>query len=274
MTVQHLNTGTEQLQCSLSGHVATLTLNNPRKRNALGSEMTTALTEMLTQLDINPDVRVLVVTGAGDAFCSGGDVSDMGDALAGGGEPDAHLMIRNLRTIQNNTVLQLYNFSKPTIATLPGPAAGAGMSLALACDLRVCAASGYLLPAFGGIGLSGDFGGSWLLNHAIGPAHAKEIYFRNKPIRPENGLALGVFNAVVTDAELAETTRTLANEIAQFAPKALIYMKENQNRARTADFRTCLDMEADNMIRTLLSEDHKEGAQAFLEKRAPIFRGR
>ena len=147
------------------------------------------------------------------------------------------------------------------------------MSLALACYLRITGQSGFLYPAFGAIGLSGDFGGSWLLSHYIGPARAKEVYFGNRRILPDEGLALGLFNRVVSDEDLHKETRALAQQIAGFAPMALRYMKENHNRARSTDLRTAMNMEADRMIRTLLSEDHKEGARAFMEKRKPEFKG-
>lgn len=273
MTTRTLDTGTEMLLGSVTDGVATLTLNNPTKRNALGNEMTPALRRMLLETETDPDVRVLVLTGAEGAFCAGGDIGGMGNTLAGGKTPDTDDMISRLREAQNTASLRLYEYSKPTIAALPGAAAGAGMSLALACDLRITGQSGFLYPAFGAIGLSGDFGGSWLLSHYIGPARAKEVYFGNRRILPDEGLALGLFNRVVSDEDLHKETRALAQQIAGFAPMALRYMKENHNRARSTDLRTAMNMEADRMIRTLLSEDHKEGAQAFMEKRKPEFKG-
>ncbi|WP_164659010.1 enoyl-CoA hydratase [Tropicibacter sp. Alg240-R139] len=273
MTTRTLDTGTEMLLGSVTDGVATLTLNNPSKRNALGDEMTPALRRMLLETEADPEVRVLILTGTDGAFCAGGDISSMGGALAGGGAPIADDMIRRLREAQNTASLRLYEYSKPTIAALPGPAAGAGMSLALACDLRITGQSGFLYPAFGAIGLSGDFGGSWLLSHYIGPARAKEIYFTNHRIMPDEGMALGLFNRVAADDDLMTETVNLAQQIARYAPMALRYMKENHNRARSTDLRTAMDMEADRMIRTLLSDDHKEGARAFMEKRKPDFRG-
>jgi 2-(1,2-epoxy-1,2-dihydrophenyl)acetyl-CoA isomerase len=273
MTTRTLDTGTDKLLCSVTDHVATITLNNPSKRNALGDEMTPALRQMLAETEADPDVRVLVVTGAEGAFCAGGDIASMGNSLAGGQSPDADGMIQRLREAQNTCSLRLYEYTKPTIAALSGPAAGAGMSIALACDMRICAASGFMLPAFGAIALSGDFGGSWLLSHYIGPARAKEFYFTNRRIHPDEGLALGLFNRCVADADLTSETQKMAQEIAKFAPMALRYMKENHNRARSVDLRTALDMEADRMIRTMLSADHKEGARAFMEKRQPDFKG-
>jgi len=275
MTTREIDTGAPDLLCSVRDHVATITLNNPARRNALSDTLTPALRRMLVATEADPDVRVLVLTGAGGAFCAGGDIGGMGNTLAGGeAAPDVDAMIRRLREGQESVALKLHEFSKPTIAALPGPAAGAGMSIALACDLRIAGQSAFLAPAFGAIGLSGDFGGSWFLSHLIGPGRAKEVYFTSRRIASEEALALGIFNRVVPDEDLTAATVELAGQIARAAPIALRYMKENHNRAQQSDLRTCLAMEADRMIRCLLTEDHKAAAKAFFEKRTPEFKGR
>lgn len=273
MTTRHLDTGTGELLCSVTDHVATITLNNPAKRNALSDNLTPALRRMLVETEADTDVRVLVLTGAEGAFCAGGDVGGMGDTLTGGQAPDADAMIARLRQAQETVSLKLHEFAKPTIAALPGAAAGAGMSIALACDMRIAGAAAFLAPAFGRIGLSGDFGGSWFLSRLIGPGRAKEIYFSSRRIDADEGAALGIFNRVVPDDQLMQATAGFAAELAAGPPIALRYMKENINRAATADLRTALTMEADRMIRTMLSDDHKGAARAFLEKRAPTFTG-
>lgn len=275
MTIRHIETGTDQLLCSVGAHVATITLNNPAKRNALGDELTPALRRMLIETEADPDVRVLVLTGAGGSFCAGGDIGGMGDTLSGGdATPDVDAMIRRLREGQETVSLKLFEFAKPTIAALPGPAAGAGMSIALACDLRVAAESAVIVPAFGRIGLSGDFGGSWFLSHLIGPGRAKEVYFTGRRIDAAEGAMLGLFNRVVPDDGLSDATWALAGELAQAAPVALRYMKENHNRARMCDLRTAMALEADRMIRSMMTEDHRAAARAFLEKTTPEFKGR
>ena len=274
MTTRTLKTGTDLLQCTVTDHVAIITLNNPDKRNALGDELSPALRRMLEETEADPDVRVLVITGAGTAFCAGGDIGGMGATLSGGSaKPDVEAMIRRLQQAQETLSLRLYEFAKPTIAALPGAAAGAGMSIALACDLRIAAHSATLVPAFGAIGLSGDFGGSWLLSHLIGPGRAKEIYFTGRRIMPAEGHALGLFNRVVADDALMDETRALAAELAAAAPVALRYMKENHNRAMSTDLRSAMRMEADRMIRSMMTEDHQNAAEAFLKKRKPVFKG-
>lgn len=276
MTTRVLETGTTDLLCSVTDHVATLTLNRPSKRNAFGDAMTAALREMLSQTEADPDVRVLVLTGAGDAFCGGGDVSGMGDNL-GGDKPPATIdeMVRVLQQAQETISLRLYEFAKPTIAALPGAAAGAGMSLALACDLRVAADSAMLVPAFGRIGLSGDFGGSWYLSRLIGPGRAKEVYFTGRRIAADEAAALGLFNRVVARADLQDAVDELAGHLAKGAPVALRYMKENHNRAMVSDLKTTMAMEADRMVRTMHTTDHKKAVTAFFAKQdTPEFSGR
>ena len=210
--VRAVETGTDQLLCQVEEHVATLTFNRPEKRNALGDIVTPALREMLLVLEADADVRVIVLTGAGKAFCAGGDVKGMG-----GGAPDDRSLddkIRALQHRQQTLTLRLHEMSKPTIGALPGAAAGAGMSIALACDIRIGAVSAFYAPGFGAIGLSGDYGGSWQLTQLVGPAKAKEIYFTGRRVHAKEALSLGLLNEVVPDEELQARTAELAAGIA------------------------------------------------------------
>jgi len=274
-----VETGTDQLLCEIEAGVATITLNRPDKRNALSNELTPALRRALLDADTDPTVRCVVITGAGRAFCSGGDVSGMGgNAAPSGVANDAPKRtiddaIRNLQQGQETLTLRLFDLSKPTIAALPGAAAGAGMSIALACDLRIAARSAFITTAFANIGLSGDYGGSWLLTRLVGVSRAKELYYTSRRVGADEGLALGMFNEIVDDAELTARTQALARAIAAGPPIALRYMKENLNRAVGADLRTALAMEADRMVRCTRTDDHKEAVQAFLGKRKPTFQG-
>lgn len=273
-----LETGTDQLKCEVENGVATITLNRPEKRNALSNELTPALRQMLLTVEAEPAVRCVVITGAGRAFCSGGDVSGMGGGAvtvpAEGPKPMLEDAVRKLQIGQETLTLRLFDLAKPTIAALPGAAAGAGMSIALACDLRIAAQSAFVTSAFANIGLSGDYGGSWLLTQLVGVARAKELYYTSRRIGAEEGLALGIFNEVVPDDQLMARTQALAESIAAGPPIALRYMKENLNRAVGADLRSALALEADRMVRCTRTDDHREAVQAFIGKRKPTFQGR
>ena len=278
MTRTTVETGTDQLLCEIEAGVATITLNRPDKRNALSNELTPALRQTLLNLDTDPAVRCVVITGAGRAFCSGGDVSSMGGGApaAPSAGPRATLddAIRKLQHGQETLTLRLFDLTKPTIAALPGAAAGAGMSIALACDLRIAAQSAFITTAFANIGLSGDYGGSWLLTQLVGVARAKELYYTGRRVGADEGLALGIFNEVVADEDLQARAKVLAQTIASGPPVALRYMKENLNRAVGTDLRSALALEADRMVRCTRTEDHREAVQAFIGKRKPTFQGR
>jgi enoyl-CoA hydratase/carnithine racemase len=269
--MKDVDTGTDELLCTIDAGIATITLNRPEKRNALSDRLTPAFRNVLPVLEADIDVRVIVVTGAGKAFCSGGDVSGMGERRA---PTTTEAAIRRLQQGQEALTLRLFELTKPTIAALPGAAAGAGMSIALACDLRIAAESALITTAFANIGLSGDYGGSWLLTRLVGTAKAKELYFTARRVGAAEALALGIVNEVVADDRLAARTKELAGQIAAGPPIALGYMKENLNRALNADLKTALALEADRMVRCNRTDDHKEAVRAFLEKRKPVFAGR
>ena len=269
-----IDTGTAELLCELEDGVATITLNKPEKRNALGDVLTPALRATLLALDEDPRCGAVVITGAGRAFCAGGDVSGMGGGSAQPADapkPTAEDRVRGLIRKQETLTLRLHELAKPTIAALPGPAAGAGLSIALACDMRLMADSAFITTAFANIGLSGDYGGSWFLTQLVGPAVAKELYMTARRVGAEECLRLGIANRVTTFDALQEETHALASQIANGPRTAIRYMKENLNRAVTADLRTCLAMEADRMVRVGTTADHKEAVRAFMEKRPPQF---
>ncbi|MEM7429705.1 MAG: enoyl-CoA hydratase [Pseudomonadota bacterium] len=277
MAARTIDTGTDELLCSVEDHVATITLNRPERRNALSDNLTPAFRQALLDLEADTDVRVLIVTGAGKAFCAGGDVGGLGKNFAarmGGAGATIEDSIRSLQHKQNTLSLRLHQFAKPVIAVLPGPAAGAGMSIALACDIRLASDEAFLASGFARIGLSGDYGGSWYLTQLIGPGRAKEIYMTGRRVSAEEALALGIFNKVVPAGDLNDAALELASTLASGPPTALRYMKENFNRAATTALEPCLDMEADRMVRCTRTEDHQEGVEAFKEKRAPEFKGR
>lgn len=268
--IRSIDTGTEDLLCRVEDGVAVVTLNRSGARNALSPAMKDALHAWLPELGRDPAVRCLLLTGAGSAFCAGGDTKAMaqGDAI-----PRLEDRVRRVRK-EHEVPAALHEMPIPTIAALPGAAAGAGFSLALACDLRVGAQSAFLITSFARVGLSGDYGGSWFLTRLVGPAKARELYFTSPRVPAEECLRLGLFNRVVPDDQLAEHAMALAREIAAGPPIAYRYMKENLNRALTEDLRTCLDFEADRQVRGAFSDDYREAVSAFVEKRAPVFRNR
>ena len=276
MAASSFDTGTGQLLCELADGVATITLNRPDKRNALSDELTPALRQTLLVVEADPDVRCVVITGAGRAFCAGGDVSGMGSKSTGPVGPQATLedTVRKLQHRQETLTLRLWDLAKPTIAALPGAAAGAGMCIALACDLRIAASSAFITAGFGNVGLSGDYGGSWLLTQLIGVSRAKSMYYTGRRVGADEGLALGLFDEVVANEELQARAHAMAASIAAGPPIALRYMKENLNRALQVDLRSALALEADRTVRCTRTEDHQEAVRAFLHKRKPSFTGR
>ncbi len=168
----------------------------------------------------------------------------------------------------------LHEMPKPTLAVIPGPAAGAGLSMALACDLRIAADDAKLTTAFSKVGLSGDFGGSYFLNHLVGAAKARELYFTARVVLAAEALQLGMVNRVVPAEKLAEAAQAFAQELLALPTTAIGYMKKNLNVGLHGSLSDVLDAEATHMIRTFETDDHKGAAQAFVEKKAPVFKGR
>jgi 2-(1,2-epoxy-1,2-dihydrophenyl)acetyl-CoA isomerase len=252
--------------------VAVLTLNRPDRLNAMSRPMLDALLEALPRLAEDPAVGVLVLTGAGRGFCAGGDVK----AMAEGNELGGQTMEERAQALRSRmeTSRWLHEMPKPTIAMMRGPAAGAGLSLAMACDLRIASDTVKLGTAFARVGYSGDFGGSYYLTQLVGTAKARELYFTADLLDAQQALGLGLVNRVVADARLEEETTALASRLARGPRVAYRYMKRNMNAAETASLKDMLDLEAWNHTRTGMTEDHREAARAFVEKREPQFKGR
>ena len=269
-------TGTEDLLADLDDGVLTLTLNRPQARNAMSREMVTALAEQIGKAELDTEVRCIVLTGAGKGFCAGGDVKGMaasGDGTVG--ENTIDFAIHRQRLNQRATAGKLYSMPKPTIAALPGAAAGAGLSLALACDLRIMASNAIMTTAFGRVGFSGDYGGTFFMSQLVGTAKARELYFLSDRVSSEEALRLGLTNWVCEPDELASKTREIAMRLAKGPAVAYRYMKENLDRAiSSGDVNDCLDLEATHHIHCGQTEDHRNATKAFVEKRDPVFQGR
>jgi enoyl-CoA hydratase/carnithine racemase len=265
-----VETGTEQILCRVEQRVAVVTLNRPDAKNALTMEMKRGLVELIPRLGADVDVGCLLLTGAGAAFCAGGDTKSM----AREGRPASPEERKRQLRWEHGIPAAIHRLEKPVLAALPGAAAGAGFSIALACDLRIAAESAFVTTSYVRLGLSGDYGGSWFLTKLVGPAKARELYFTAARLPAAECERLGIVNRVVPDAELEQEATALARGIAAGPPIALRYMKDNLNRALQADLQSCLDVEAERMVQGAQSDDYVEAVRAFSEKRAPVFRGR
>ncbi len=271
-----IETGTDDLLAEVGDDgVAVITMNRPERRNAMSDAMLTGLVAALADVETADDVRCVVLTGAGGAFSAGGDVKGFaaGDG-AGGGSENWDAGVYGQRLSHKATSGVLFAMPKPTLAVLPGPAAGAGLSLALACDLRLAADSAIMTTAFARVGLAGDYGGTWFMTQLVGPAKAKELYYLSDRVDMVTAERLGLVNQVVPADELDAAWRSWAARLAAGPPIAYRYMKENINRSVTGDLATCLELESTHHRHTGRTADHKEASQAFVDKREPIFHGR
>lgn len=273
-----IETGSEHLLAWEQDGVAVLTLNRPEARNAMSGGMTEGLARALEVAERSRSVRAVVVTGAGGAFCAGGDVKGMaagGSGPSAAGMPSLDERIHAQRLSQRATAGRMHLMPKPVVAMLPGPAAGAGLSIALAADLRTMADHTFITTAFARVGFSGDYGGTYFLTHLVGDAKARELYYLSDRVGAEDCLRLGLVNFTFPAETLEEETMALARRLAAGPPIAYRYMKENLNRAAMgADVIECLDLEATHHVHAGLSEDHRAAAQAFVDKQTPVFNGR
>jgi 2-(1,2-epoxy-1,2-dihydrophenyl)acetyl-CoA isomerase len=255
----------------VADHVATVTLNRPERRNAMSAELLQELLASLERAAADDEVRAVVLTGAGPGFCVGGDLQAF--AKADGGERSLEERIAGLRESVRCSEL-LRGMPKPTIAAVNGAAAGAGLSLACACDVRVAARSAVFRMAFLSAGLSGDFGGTWTLPRLLGEAKARELYLLNRKLDAAEAHDIGLVAEVVDDDAFAERVRTIATELAAQAPLAVASIKANLNGQATLSFAEHLDHECERHVTLSRSADSAEAARAFLEKRKPVFQGR
>ncbi len=261
----------DDVMTTVSDRVATLAFNRPDKLNALSTDLVTRSITALKQWSQDADVGAIVVTGAGRAFCAGGDVSNMGRQAQAPMTLEQHIDL--LRQGQELSWL-LYNMPKVTIAAVNGFALGAGLGVCLACDLRIASDQARFGAAYGKVGLGGDYGTTWLLTHYAGAPKAKELFFLSEMIDATEAHRLGLVNRVVPPESLSATVGDIARRIAHGPLTSFRYMKANVNLAATTDFHTLLDREAETHLRCGMTEDHREGVRAFMEKREPQFKGR
>ena len=255
----------------LEDGLLTLTLNRPERRNAFNPEMLEALLDAAERAASNPSVAAVMLTGAGGSFCVGGDVKAMAAS-------DSRSIVVDDRTVDLRRKMEvarlLHAMRKPTIAAIEGAAAGAGLSLALACDLRIANRSAKLTTAFVKVALSGDFGGTYFLTKLLGGAKARELYLTSPILSAEEALHIGLVTRVFDDAGFQDAAKAYAMALARGPRLTLGSIKHNLNLAEYAPLEACLDNEAANHVRAATTEDHREAAAAFVEKRQPVFKGR
>lgn len=277
MTTRSIETGTTHLLAEVRDGVAVVTFNRPERRNAMSDEMLAGFRAALVDAETAPDVRCVVVTGAGGAFCAGGDVKGFaeGSARSGGSGPSFDERVHAQRLNQRATAGALWNMPKPTLAVLPGPAAGAGLSVALSCDMRVAVDTAVVTTAFAKVGFSGDYGGTWFLTQLLGAAKAKELYYLSDRLTAAEAKDLGLLNWVLPAEGFDEGWMAIARRLASGPTIAYRYMKENINRAALGgDVMESMDLEATHHLHCGQTEDHLEASKAFVEKREPTFAGR
>lgn len=257
--------------------VATITLNRPEAMNTMSPELLDGTVQALEAAASDEGVRAVILTGTGRAFCAGGDLQGMAGGRGGGARPSGptplQRSIADLRGRMRSSQL-LRDMPKVTFAAINGACAGAGLAWACACDIRYAADTAVFNTAFMTAGLSGDFGGTWTLSRIVGPAKARELYLLAERFRADEALKIGLVSAVMPGDELMAFVREKAKRVAGFAPLTCAAIKANMNDAVRLDFAAMLDVEADRHTRMGRTEDAREAAKAFLEKRPAVFHGR
>jgi 2-(1,2-epoxy-1,2-dihydrophenyl)acetyl-CoA isomerase len=250
--------------------IATLVMNRPDRLNALDTKLVTALNDALGRISKDGSVRVVVLTGAGRAFCAGGDLAVIGQVRTAGATRDLELLLSS----GTQAVLTMRCMPQPVIAAVNGAAAGAGMNLALAADLRIAAEEAMFGQNFAKVGLFPDFGGTYFLPQLVGPAKAAELFYTGEMIDAKTALQLGIVNQVVPATQLEAETKSLAQKIAQGPPLAIRAVKKTLFASESEKLTLAVAQEVEEQIRCYLSQDSSEGISAFFEKRPPTFRGK
>ena len=258
IVLQHLDRG-----------LLTITMNRPDRRNALNADMTRGLVEAARRAAEDSDVRAVLLKGAGGTFCVGGDVKAMAVATPRPLEERVTTLRKGMEVSRI-----LHQMQKPVVAQIDGAAAGAGLSIALSCDIRIASESAKITTAFAKVGFSGDYGGTYFLTQMLGSAKARELYLLSPVLTAKEALGLGMVSKVVPDAEIDKAAHELAMSLAQGPSVTLGYIKRNINNAETLSLEACFDAEAIHHSRCGETTDHKEASKAFVEKRTPTFVGR
>jgi 2-(1,2-epoxy-1,2-dihydrophenyl)acetyl-CoA isomerase len=260
----------QQILLDETDHVATLTLNRPERMNAFGGQMRQELVECLEAVRTNADIRVVVITGAGKAFCTGGDLREFADGTVQALSKQA----TSERPPMCKAVLAIHEMEKPVIAAVNGVAAGGGCNLALACDIRIASETARFAQVFTRRGLHPDWGGIYFLPRLVGYAKAAELIMSGEIVDAAESLRLGLVNRIVPADELGTATQELAGRIARNAPLPIAFAKRGLQRFGHWDLAQALDYEVYVLEILRKSRDVSEGIAAFLEKRDPDFEGR
>lgn len=265
---------TDEVLLEISDHIATITLNAPERMNTISGAMLNQMSEKFLQADNNPDVRCIILTGAGRAFCAGldlGSQSGKKESLGVLDNTDANMVEINLR---DTPPIVLHGLDTPVICALNGGAAGYGLDIALGCDIRIAADNAKMAPGFAKRGILPESGGTWLLPRIVGYAKAAEIAFTGRTLSAEECLDLGLVNHVVPAADLTERARAMAAEIAANAPLAVRAIKRMMRAAETETFEQNVHHVFLQLLPLFRTKDFKEGVAAFMEKRPPNFIGK
>ena len=265
------STGTDELLAEFGDGVLTITLNRPERLNAISGPMLAGLSQVLQQANVDPDVRCVILTGAGRGFCSGLDLKEQG---SGGSESQVASRGYRLFDLHNSPPIVINRMDKPIVCALNGAAAGYGMDLALGCDIRIASEHAKLGAVFAKRGVLPESGGCWYLPRLLGWARAAEVAFLGEVLDAQRSLELGLVNRVVAAGDLMTEARSWATRIANNAPLSVQSTKRMMRLGMDETFETAVDHIYLQLLPLFQSQDFKEGIAAFAERREPVFKGR